>query len=93
MTVTTEHTQWLVLVEEQWYEETKGELDLTEEPDPAEVALVISLWNHARWFTSETSAAQFDSNGHEVTGEVSDKEIARRVAVALVVLHYGGPAG
>jgi hypothetical protein len=78
----------LQLVETQWYFATKGELDLTEEPDPADIALVTAMWASARNMIDNSGAQQYDSRGDDLD-TVTPVEIARRIAVALETLWYG----
>jgi hypothetical protein len=83
-------------VEEAWYLRTKGELWLSEEVHGEErdedlAALVFAMDSYVRDFHS-TEWEHFDGEGNSVTGAPSDDEIARRIAAAIDILSYGGPA-
>ena len=81
----------LTLVEDAWYEETKGELDLTQDDtDTTEVAMVTAMWKSSRDYVDTVATSQYGPGGNELDA-VTDEEIARRIAIALNVLWNGTP--
>jgi len=81
------------LVEDSWYYETKGDLDLTEDPDPALASIVIDLRRLALENINCSASGQFDSHGRELgpEEEVTPEMIAGRIAFALHVIFFGPP--
>lgn len=75
----------LALMEEAWYEATKGELflnavDAATAEDDALCELLLAMRDLAADFEASMGAP------------ATERELARRVASALHVLQYGGPA-
>ena len=89
-------TEFLTLVEEAWYYETKGDLALVDNGDPMGVdsdlvAVVVGLAAYARENYLTVDTQQVDAQGNDLPDNlVTDTELARRVAVALVGVLYGG---
>jgi len=79
----------LVMVEDAWEYLTKGEMNLTEDPDPKDVALVSAMWNEVRYIAENVDMEQYSGDVDHPIDEVTDEECARRVAEAWHILHYG----
>jgi hypothetical protein len=79
----------LELVEEGWYEVTKGELWLAPDVDGTEgdvdlAKLALAMWDEVESFTSTVDVDQTDLENF------GDRGIAMRIAEALAILHFGG---
>jgi hypothetical protein len=96
----------LEAVEQAWADETNGELylvpdncDTDDLVEPDTVALVLAMWDSLVDFVFCVDAAQYDGEGNEIipddtpfTSVLPEREIARRIAVALAGIWYGGKA-
>ncbi len=69
------------LLEVEWYELCKGELDLSDDDELR--TLMLRLWDQVEYFTRTVST---DTEDIDVRGPSA---IARRVAQAVLDLHYG----
>lgn len=75
-------------LEDAWYAHAKGDLWLeSPDEDPLLLPLVEAMTNYACQFAHDFD--QHDGNGN-VIDTVSGEEMARRIAVALSTISYGG---
>ena len=84
--------EFLGLVEDAWYYETKGDLDLTQDPEPRILSAVLDLQALALWNVRLDQGGQFNNEGNEVPDtEITNEDIAGRIAQALNTVFFGGP--
>ena len=75
----------LDLVEDSWYEVTKGELALVPPDNDVDLArLVLGMWAMVDQYTSTVDVEQTDLEVDR------DRGIAMRIAESLALLHFGG---